>query len=167
MTKIRSIRKAKTCDVKTVLRLIDCGRNTMIASGNTHQWDANHPSRKQIEEDIANSDSYLLFENDKPIATWSFINGPEPTYAVIYEGSWLNMGPYHVIHRVASLPQYHSVMKDLLDWCFLKVHNIRIDTHRDNTIMQHCLTKYGFTYCGIIHLQNGDKRLAYQKSADN
>ncbi len=67
MTKIRSIRKAKTCDVKTVLRLIDCGRNTMIASGNTHQWDANHPSRKQIEEDVANGDSYLLFEDDKPI----------------------------------------------------------------------------------------------------
>lgn len=167
MTGNRSVRKAKTCDIKTVLRLIDCGRNTMIASGNMHQWDAGHPSRKQIEEDIANGNSYLLFEDDKPIATWAFINGPEPTYAVIYEGSWLNMEPYYVIHRVASLPQYHGVMKDLLDWCFLKVHNIRIDTHRDNTIMQHCLTKYGFTYCGIIHLQNGDERLVYQKSVDN
>jgi len=36
--------------------------------------------------------------------------------------------------------------------------NIRIDTHRDNRIMQHVISKYGFTYCGIIYLANGDER---------
>ena len=54
--------------------------------------------------------------------------------------------------------------------------NIRIDTHRDNKIMQHNILKQGFTYCGIIYLQSGDaldqrslaskgtqERLAYQK----
>lgn len=164
MTAKRTIRKATANDVPTVLRLIDSGRKIMIASGNTHQWDAGHPSREQIENDIDNGDTYLLLEEGVPIATWAFINGPEPTYTVIYNGKWLNERPYHVIHRVASLPHYHGVMKDLLDWCFSKESNIRIDTHRDNTIMQHCLTKYGFTYCGVIHLQNGDERLAYQKS---
>ena len=34
----------------------------MIASGNTHQWDDNHPSRGQI----ANGDSCLLLEDVKP-----------------------------------------------------------------------------------------------------
>lgn len=29
-------------------------------------------------------------------------------------------------------------------------------------IMQHCIRKAGFRYCGIIHLANGDERLAYQ-----
>ena len=29
--------------------------------------------------------------------------------------------------------------------------------------MQHCIKQYGFTYCGIIYLANGDERLAYQK----
>ena len=38
-----------------------------------------------------------------------------------------------------------------------------VDTHRDNAIMQHNIKKHGFTYCGIIYLANGDKRLAYQK----
>ena len=28
--------------------------------------------------------------------------------------------PYHVIHSVASLPYYHGVVKDLLDWCLSK-----------------------------------------------
>ena len=130
----RTIRRATVNDAQEVLHLIDSGRKIMIASGNTHQWDDQHPSRGQIAKDIANGDSYLLLEDGKPIATWAFVKGPEPTYAVIYEGSWLNMELYHVIHRVASLPQYHGVMKGLLDWRFLKDDNIRIDTHRDNII---------------------------------
>lgn len=166
MTENRTIRKATSLDIHTVLRLIDSGRKIMTASGNRHQWNANHPSREQIENDIAHGDSYLLLEDDKPIATWAFVNGPDPTYTIIYNGKWLNRKPYHVIHRVASLPHYHGVLKDLLDWCFSKDVNICIDTHRDNSIMQHCLIKYGFTYCGIIHLANGDERLAYQKSVD-
>ena len=41
--------------------------------------------------------------------------------------------------------------------------NLKIDTHRDNRIMQHLLDKNGFTYCGIIYLDDGTERLAYQK----
>ncbi len=161
---MRKIKKATADDVQTVLNLIESGREIMIASGNIHQWDANHPSKEQIETDIVNSNSYLLLEDNLPIATWAFIPGPDPTYSIIYNGKWLNDNHYHVIHRVASLPQYHGVMDNVLNWCFSKDSNIRIDTHKDNKIMQHCLEKYGFTYCGIIHLQNGDKRLAYQKA---
>jgi len=47
--------------------------------------------------------------------------------------------------------------------CQRRYNNIRIDTHRDNAIMQHNIEKHGFTYCGIIYLANGDERLAYQK----
>lgn len=161
----RTIRRATEHDTQTVMHLIDSGRKIMVASGNMHQWDDNHPSKIQIENDIANGDSYLLLENGKPIATWAFIRGPEPTYAIIYNGKWLNSRAYHVIHRVASLPGCHGVMRDLLEWCFSMDGNIRIDTHRDNAVMRHCLAKYGFTYCGIIHLQNGDERLAYQKTS--
>ena len=41
--------------------------------------------------------------------------------------------------------------------------HIRIDTHEDNVVMQNLLKKLGFKFCGIIHLKNGDKRLAYEK----
>ena len=30
-------------------------------------------------------------------------------------------------------------------------------------IMQHNILKHGFTYCGIIYLLSGDKRMAYQR----
>ena len=29
--------------------------------------------------------------------------------------------------------------------------------------MRHCIARAGFEYCGIIHLLNGDPRLAFQK----
>ena len=32
-------------------------------------------------------------------------------------------------------------------------------------IMQHTILKQGFSYCGIIYLESGDPRLAYQKIA--
>lgn len=183
----RTILKSTKSDLQTVLSLIDMGRKTMMATGNTHQWDANHPSDEQMEKDIANGFNYLVVENNEPIATFTFMPGPEPTYANIYEGQWLNDNPYYVIHRVAGKPGHSGILYDILEWCFTQTTNIRIDTHHDNKIMRHCLEKFGFTYCGIIHLANrrsseshqaclngrveteedevnGDERVAYQKS---
>lgn len=69
----------------------------------------------------------------------------------------------HVIHRIASYPQAHGIFSSIMEFCFSYDTNIRIDTHRDNKIMQHNNLKHGFTYCGIIYLLSGDERLAYQK----
>ena len=46
--------------------------------------------------------------------------------------------------------------------CFERWPNLRVDTHRDNKVMQHILTKYGFQRCGIIYVKNGTERIAYQ-----
>ena len=101
-----------------------------------------------------------------PIGYFAFIPSPEPTYSYIEGGSWLDDSPYHVVHRVASYPHVHGVFRAIMDWCFSQDPNIRIDTHRDNRIMQHCILRYGFTYCGIIYLQSGDERLAYQRKRE-
>ena len=34
--------------------------------------------------------------------------------------------------------------------------------YNENLTMQHIVAKAGFSYCGIIHLEDGDPRLAYQ-----
>ena len=41
--------------------------------------------------------------------------------------------------------------------------SIRIDTHEDNKPMRRFLEKCGFKFCGIIYLEDGSKRLAYEK----
>ena len=163
----RIIRKAIASDLPVVLDLIESGRRIMRENGNPHQWGDSHPTVEQIEGDIANGHSYLLMEGGRAIATFAFIPGPDVTYAVIYDGQWIDTyRPYYVLHRVASAHGQHGIMASILDYCFTKTGNIRIDTHRDNKPMQGALAKAGFHYCGIIHLHDGDERLAYQKIND-
>ena len=42
--------------------------------------------------------------------------------------------------------------------------SLRIDTHRGNVVMRRMLEKNGFSYCGIIYLENGYERVAYEKT---
>jgi RimJ/RimL family protein N-acetyltransferase len=41
--------------------------------------------------------------------------------------------------------------------------SLRIDTHRGNVVMRRMLEKNGFRFCGVIYLENGDERVAYEK----
>ena len=151
-------------DLPTILALIEDGRQIMRSDGNLHQWSGNSPSKELIMHDIEDGYSYLCLEDGKAVGTFAFIPGPDPTYMQIYEGAWLETeSPYYVIHRMASTPDSHGIFAAVMDYCFQVTNNIRIDTHRDNHIMQHNLIKHGFQYCGIIYLLNGDERLAYQR----
>ena len=159
----RTFRKAEVNDVPCILRLIEEARGIMRSCGNMNQWIDGYPSRETILHDIDNGHGYLCQEQGgEVIAYFAFIPGPEPTYKEIYEGAWLDDKPYHVVHRLASTAASHGVFDDVMDYCMDVAGNLRIDTHRDNVIMRHVIERYGFTYCGIIYLLNGDERLAYQ-----
>ena len=157
------IRKATYDDLPVLMDVFRKARGIMRSSGNMHQWNDGYPSEEIVRRDIDNGHSYVLCEDGKVVATMAFIPGPDPTYAVIYDGCWLSDEPYHVIHRIAVAEPGHNAARTLLDWGFGRVKSIRIDTHKDNVIMQHVLSKYGFTHCGMILLANGDPREAYQK----
>ena len=148
----------------------------MRQSGNMHQWGDGYPSEAVITADMERNGGFVVEEDDgeyqssgKVVGYFAFLPSPEPTYAKIYEGDWLDdEHPYHVVHRIASYPDVHGIFSCIMDYCFSHDPNIRIDTHRDNrimkhNIMKHNIMKHGFTYCGIIYLTSGDERLAYQK----
>ena len=158
------IRKATIEDLDTILLLIEEGRRKMIAEGNVNQWSGGRPSREMLIKDITEGVSHLVVHNGKPVATFALIEGPDPTYARIYDGKWNNGNPYYVIHRVASMAGVHGIMRAVLDYAFTQTDTIRIDTHEENLTMRALLVKYGFSYCGVILLENGDPRLAYQKT---
>ena len=160
------IRKSTINDLPSILKLIQDGRQKMISEGNITQWTNGHPSNEQIISDIRKGVSHIIIDESthQPIATFALIEGPDPTYAQIYDGQWLDSLPYYVIHRVASAPGVHGIMRMVLEYAFSFTDTIRIDTHQDNRTMRALLQKYGFTYCGIILLENGDPRLAYQRT---
>lgn len=159
-----TIRPAKGEDLKDIMAVLDAARGIMRASGNMDQWTGGYPSEEVVLNDIRLGNGYAVLQGQRIVAYFAFIASPEPTYAKIYQGQWLeDKLPYHVVHRIGSYPQVRGVFKTIMDWCYARDNNIRIDTHRDNRIMQHVILKYGFRYCGIIYLASGDERLAYQK----
>ncbi len=158
------IRLATMEDVPVIMSIIDEARQTMIENGNATQWANGHPAQSVVEADIETKTGYVIVEQDAVVAYFAFKPSPDPTYLVIDDGEWVDTNsPYYVIHSVACRRSVHGVFNKVLDFCSEHTNNIRIDTHRNNTIMQHLLNKHGFVYCGIIHLQNGDERLAYQR----
>ena len=157
------IRRATYDDVPVLMDVFRKARAIMRSSGNMNQWNDGYPSEEVVRKDIDNGHCVVLCEDGKVVATMAFIPGPDPTYAEIYDGGWLSDAPYHVIHRIAVAEPGHNAAKALLDWGFGQTGSIRIDTHKDNVIMHHVLSKYGFTHCGVILLANGDPREAYQK----
>lgn len=161
------VRPSTPADLPVLMDLYDRGRGIMRRSGNLRQWTGGYPSEEVVMNDIRRGNSYLcLDEAGLAVGAFAFIPGADPTYARIYEGRWLDdTRPYATIHRLASREDAKGVAAACLDWCYAQVPNLRADTHRDNRIMQHILLKHGFRYCGIIHLLNGDERLAYQKTS--
>lgn len=151
-------------DLDSVMDIYDNARTFMKERGNPDQWINGYPGVDVIKNDILNKNSYVCIESSRIVGVFTFIQGVDPTYLKIYHGSWLNNEPYGVIHRIASANSVKGVVSDCLNWCFTKCNNIRIDTHKDNLIMQNILAKNNFTLCGIIFLENGAERLAYHKN---
>ena len=180
----RIIREARPTDMAEIRQVMDAAKKTMVStnrlmrqSGNMHQWGEGYPSEAVITADMERNGGLVIEDGGKVVGYFAFLPSPEPTYAKIYDGEWIDdVQPYHVVHRIASYPDAHGIFSSIMDFCFSHDRNIRIDTHRDNKIMQHNILKQGFTYCGIIYLQSGDaldqrslatkgtqERLAYQK----
>lgn len=152
-------------DIPTLLCLAQDARRKMREDGNALQWAGDYPAESDFLADINRDCSYVITDDsDIIVGTFAFIPGPDPTYARIYSGEWFDATqPYYVIHRIAGRRGASGVFEAMLSFCFSITYNIRIDTHRSNSIMRHLLQKHGFAYCGIIYLANGDERLAFQK----
>ena len=159
-----TLRTATEADIPAIMKILEAGRGIMLASGNLLQWPQGYPTEEMVRRDIGPGYGKVMEEEGRQVAYFACIPSPDPTYAVIYDGAWEDdEKPYYVVHRIASFPQVHGVFKTMMEYLDALTDNIRIDTHKDNKIMQHNLAKYGFKYCGIIHIASGAERLAYQR----
>jgi hypothetical protein len=159
-----NVRKVSLAEIDIVMSVYAHARTFMRQTGNVNQWINGYPCQEIIIEDILKENSYACVKDDGEIVgVFCFRPGKDATYSQIHHGHWLNNRPYGVVHRLASSGKETGVAVCCLDWCLEQHPNIRIDTHQDNIIMRHILTKHGFTYCGVIYIANGTARLAFQK----
>lgn len=157
------IRNARMEDLPEILKLYEEARVFMQETGNGTQWGTSYPPVEQVKADIRDEKSYVCEADGILAGVFYFSEGPDPDYAKIYEGSWIGTGDYHVMHRVAAPGRVKGAGAFCIRWCVEHSQDsLRIDTHRNNLPMQHVLEKLGFKKCGIIHLANGDERVAFE-----
>lgn len=161
------IRQATLQDLPMVMKLLAMGRARMRAEGNQMQWPEGEPSKEKIRRDMQAHRSFLRLVEGEAVGTFCLLETPDPNYAKI-DGRWQNDAPYFTLHRVAGDPAAPGLARAMFRFAEGRaresgVYNLRIDTHRDNVGMQRVLRKAGFVYCGVIRLENGDPREAFQK----
>ena len=157
------IRKTRPEEIDKVMAIYARARRFMAEHDNPTQWGTTKPYREAVVKDIEQGYSHVCVENGEIVAAFYYREGIDSTYINIYDGAWINDAPYGVVHRIASAGTVKGAGAFCLDWAYQQCGNLKIDTHRNNTVMQNVLKKNGFQYCGIIHLHDGDERLAYQK----
>jgi len=157
-----TIRKTTHNDLPCVMQTYAQARAMMRESGNPSQWQDDRPTQARVIRDIEEGNSYVCEIDGQIAAVFYFNIGPDPTYVKI-DGAWLNDMPYSVVHRIARTRDAKGVGAFCLDWCYSRHPNIRIDTHRDNAPMLTLMERLGFKYCGIIWIENGDERMAFQR----
>jgi len=138
-------------------------REQMKRTGNPEQWGDSRPDRETLVKDIEASISYVLEEDGEIHGVFVFFVGEDPDYKVIEDGAWKNELPYGVIHRVAGDGSRKGILENIVKYCSAVISNLRMDTHQDNRVMQHVLEKNGFERCGIVYVEGGNRRIAYQK----
>lgn len=159
------IRKATMDDLDEIMDIYAGARVFMVQTGNPNQWAVrNWPPRELIAGDIAAGKSHVCLDSFGIAAVFFYDYGRDidPTYRVI-EGAWVSDSPYGVVHRIAARPG-RGAGKFCIRWAYHRCGHLRIDTHEDNKVMQKVLTELGFSYRGIIHIEEGNApRMAYEK----
>ena len=150
-------------DLDALLAVYASARAYMCLHGNPSQWGDDYPSPALLEEDIRRGRLYVDTDERGAVhGAFAFLPGDDPTYARIEGGSWLSDAPYGVIHRVASDGRMPGVFRRCAAFCRARCANLRIDTHHDNHTMQRLIEGAGFRRCGVIYVEDGSPRIAYQ-----
>ncbi len=160
-----NIRDAAIEDFERVMEIYKYAQDYMIQSGNPTQWGHFYPDAALVQSDIRQNVCKIIYDENGIHGVFALFEGADPTYAHIENGHWLNDEPYVTIHRLAGDGQAHGLFQCAMDYCKNISRSIRVDTHSDNQTMQKLAEKNGFTKCGIIYVEDGSPRIAYQWSA--
>lgn len=165
----KKFRMAGEQDAVQIYALVQQAQTYFKANG-IDQWQNGYPNQGSVQKDIAVKACYVVEQDGVVVATAALYFAEETSYSNIFEGEWHATAPYAAIHRVAV----ENTLKGSGVSAFLyagleevcrkhAISNVRGDTHRDNVAMQKFMEKMGFSYCGIIYLEDGAERLAFDK----
>ena len=159
------VRRARVDELDLIMGIYEEARVFMAANGNAGQWSGGYPGRELVTEDLEKGQLYVYEEDGRIGAVFVFFVGEEPNYGEIRDGKWLDDEPYGTLHRIAVVVKGRGIASKCLKWCFEQCGNMRGDTHEKNKSMQRLFDKNGFVRCGIVTVDDGTERIAYQKNS--
>lgn len=163
-------RQAKISDLDQIVEIIELSKK-YLKETKVDQWQDGYPAKEDLRRDIESGNSYVLTNKDEIVATTVISLDGESTYNSIFNGEWITNEEYIVMHRVAVHDKYKGkgIFKELIKEAESLALNkgifsIKIDTHRDNISMHRAVVKNNFKRCGIIYLEDGSERIAFEKA---
>ena len=154
------VRKANPEDLSRIEEIYAYARAFMAETGNPNQWGKTHPPVDRLKQDILERKLHVVV-CDEIHGVFYFAREEDPTYLKI-DGAWREDREYGVIHRIAG-DGSGGILKTAVEYAGTQCDYLRIDTHEENTVMQRALGKLGFKRCGIIYLENGAPRIAFDR----
>ena len=175
------IRKTQPQDLPVIQTLYDDARAALKAAG-IDQWQTgDYPNAGDARKDMEDGVGYVLTDQGEVLAVACLAFGRDPTYDVIEQGAWASeaagnapLQEYGFLHRIAvssrakgkgAAGQMFEELKRQARERGVKV--LRGDTHRDNAAMQRVMAKSGLQYQGIIHVEDGTERFAYELTLED
>lgn len=158
----KTIRLSTLADIDTIMSMLDNSRSIMRQNGNDKQW-VGYPTREDVETDVERGVSHVVMENEHLVGTVALVPGVEPTYGVIEHGRWIEPErAYSTVHRLAKAKGAKGIAQFVLDYSASLCDYLRADTHADNYIVCSLFEGYGFVYSGIVYMDDGSPRRAYE-----
>lgn len=165
-----NLRLATLQDLDTIVSIIESAKVRLKQDGLT-QWQSGNPSEDVLKKDIETETSYVYLIDEKIAGVINISKEKDPNYESI-EGSWLeDNDAYITLHRIATCDVYtgKGVGQKMIQSALQFAKNqgfseVRIDTHHNNKRMIALVSKLGFQYAGIIHVDDplDSRRNAYQ-----
>ena len=156
------IRKATESDLNTVFCIYEAARAFMKKTGNPNQWRDKHPPKEMLCDDVARGRLFVAEEEGVLYGAFALYADGDPVYDAL-GATWLNDAPYIALHRVASNGEKRGILRAFVEYALTVSKNIKIDTHRENLVMQSALEKLGFRALGAAEIPGVGERILYQR----
>lgn len=164
------LRLASEGDLPQILSIVAEAQAFLKAQG-IDQWQDGYPQASVIRQDMASASGYVLEQAGDIIGIVTVQLSEELSYRAIHQGSWTTTEPYACIHRIAvsSRARGKGAADALMRGAEAIIRarglsSVRIDTHRQNIVMQRMLQRNGYAACGVIYLADGAERIALEKA---
>ena len=170
--KIFFIRPAVPADIPRVMEIYAEAREFMRRNGNPGQWIDGYPQEEVVRRDLADGHLFVGIGSDE-VGEAHRHQGEarfdRPAEGILGAGDLVSGHPASSQSRPA-IPQASVLASSSAAPASNPVQPILgVFCHRPGPesnyarIMLHLLSKLGFARCGIIHVENGTPRIAFQK----